>query len=362
MSSDPLAPTPAPSWLTRIGLVVTSPLLALSIADDPRQPGRAGSDLALLLLLVIACAHTRTVVAATWVGASVGFFPAATALLAVGTEALTLPLTFVVVVAVGLWAAAGKARSLGRAFDVACVAAVPLSVVELSAAVGLATSKLPWLGGARVVLASLAFAVGGAIAAAAWRRLRGPAPPPLAVVPDVLRRGRRAGWMVLFVAALALAAHVTWMTANVHLLRPLTAGGAAPQFVLPTVDDGGGLAAPRALAETAGKVVVLDFWATWCGPCLQALPELGGIQETWAKKGVEVWAINVDDAEQARRYINRLAPSLTLLFDDADVAARYGVTRFPHTLVIDKLGKVREIHEGAGTAWIAPVLERLVLE
>ncbi|MBP6632395.1 MAG: TlpA family protein disulfide reductase [Kofleriaceae bacterium] len=349
-----------PPWLVRVGLAVAAPRAALALADDPAQPGRAGSDLVRVLVLVVLAAHTRRLVGAVWLGAVGGWQLAVDGVLAALTQALTLTLAFVVVVAAVLFATTGRHRALGRAFDAACVAALPLALVELAGAAAVLASAAPVMGTARVVLASLAFAAGGALAALAWQGLRRAAAGPSELPAPVHGRGRAAGLAVLVAAALALAGQLVWIVGNADLLRPLAAGAPAPALVAPTVGPGGALGPRQDLTALRGKVVVIDFWATWCGPCLKALPSLAATQRRYAGRGVEVLAVNVDDPAEARAIIDATAAGVPLLFDDDGAAPRWGVRSYPHTVVVDGAGRVRVVHRGGDTAWLGPAIERVL--
>lgn len=93
-----------------------------------------------------------------------------------------------------------------------------------------------------------------------------------------------------------------------------------------------------------GKVVLLDFWATWCGPCLKAMPKLDVLART--HPDVVVIAINLDDAAAARTLWDERGYLIRLLADDGQVSERYGVSTIPHSVVIDRAGVVRMVARG----------------
>jgi thiol-disulfide isomerase/thioredoxin len=135
-------------------------------------------------------------------------------------------------------------------------------------------------------------------------------------------------------------------------------GDAAPGFVLPQIDPDGDLAATRSLADWHGKVVVVDFWATWCKPCVEALPDLARLDAELGERG-DVVLVNLDDPRAARTIVDRAAPGLPLLYDASGVAHRYGVQVLPHTVVIDRDGRVRAVLRGGDGGDLRSIVTRL---
>jgi thiol-disulfide isomerase/thioredoxin len=104
------------------------------------------------------------------------------------------------------------------------------------------------------------------------------------------------------------------------------------------------------LADHKGKLVVLDFWATWCGPCMQTMPLVDGVARDFADKGVELVAVNLEEQpEQIKSMLERHKLKLTVALDrDGVVAAKYAVTAIPQTVVVDRDGKVARLFVGGG--------------
>ena len=118
-------------------------------------------------------------------------------------------------------------------------------------------------------------------------------------------------------------------------------GKPAPDITLPVVANGD-TGARIQLAELRGHAVVLDFWATWCGPCALQAPILDRIARRHQKRGLVVLGVNVDDgAEIARAYATKKGLSYPIVVDEARAASgRYGVDKLPSLVVIDKQGNV----------------------
>ena len=103
-----------------------------------------------------------------------------------------------------------------------------------------------------------------------------------------------------------------------------------------------------------GKVVLVDFWATWCGPCIRAMPKLESLSRRYAGQ-VEVIAVNLDDAAKARSMFDDGGYRMTLVADDGQVSTRYGVSTIPHSVVIDREGVVRMVYRGGSSKLVADV-------
>ncbi len=337
----------SPGFVARLGLAITSPRWALTVAADRRHAGRSGSDLIVVIAIVLLATQVRGLFAAAWLGAVIGPGLGVRAGTHVVTQTLTVKLGFLVVAAIIVWLLAGSRRNLGRAFDVACVAALPLLFVELAATVivRMLELELPRIAG--VELAGVSFAWAGALIALGWR----PARLATAVVPappiEIVTRARRAGWGVLALCLVGVAVGAVSVARHLEDMRPMTSGDPAPTFALPSVGARGALGAPFALSTTRGKVTVIDFWATWCKPCLHAMPALDAIAK--AHPDVVVLAINLDDPADARALFDERGYQMTLLADDGAVSQRYGVTSIPHSVVIDRAGVVRLVARGEAT-------------
>jgi peroxiredoxin len=120
-------------------------------------------------------------------------------------------------------------------------------------------------------------------------------------------------------------------------------GKKAVEFSLPTVAG-----ETMALQSWRGKVVLLNFWATWCGPCREELPELARVQEKFRQRGLTVAAVTVDnELENIRSFLKKYDVKLQVLWDKRKkVAKAYAVEKMPSSYLIDRNGVVRFIHRG----------------
>jgi thiol-disulfide isomerase/thioredoxin len=101
------------------------------------------------------------------------------------------------------------------------------------------------------------------------------------------------------------------------------------------------------LADLRGKVVLLDFWGTWCGYCREALPTIELLHRAGHEKGLAVFGVDAEAPELARRYLAQYGYTLPSLVDQSDiVSASYRVNSWPTTVLIDRQGNVAYYGEG----------------
>jgi thiol-disulfide isomerase/thioredoxin/outer membrane lipoprotein-sorting protein len=122
-------------------------------------------------------------------------------------------------------------------------------------------------------------------------------------------------------------------------------GKPAPDFTLPGFDD-----KPVKLASLKGSVVVLDFWATWCGPCVGSLPRLDQLNKDQAPNGLKVFAVNLQEEKDAvQTFVHKQGWTLPVLLDsDGNVAKQYAAEAIPETVIVGKDGIVKKVFVGAG--------------
>lgn len=115
----------------------------------------------------------------------------------------------------------------------------------------------------------------------------------------------------------------------------------APDFTLPGADG-----RPVSLAALRGQVVMVNFWASWCGPCRQEFPVLDQLYRKYRPMGFTLVGVNVEgEADAAQQFLARTPVSFPVLFDRQNATSRnYGVSAMPTTLLIDRRGNVRWLH------------------
>jgi peroxiredoxin len=140
-----------------------------------------------------------------------------------------------------------------------------------------------------------------------------------------------AGMLVALVAALG------WVVSG-SLEEPVTkVGDKAPAFRVRT--DSGKTLTER---DFGGKLLVLNFWAAWCVPCVQEVPSLEAFQREFGPQGVVVLGVSVDtNPELYRRFIDQFGVTFETARDpEWEIAARYGTFQLPETYIIDRSGRV----------------------
>ncbi len=151
--------------------------------------------------------------------------------------------------------------------------------------------------------------------------------------------------------ALAGAAVVLWgcgpQTGSVSGVTADEENKPAPEIALPLTKG----AAPVALSSWKGKVVILDFWATWCQPCRQSIPELERTYEKYHAKGLEVVGVSVDESSSAGNIPTAVKEMgmtypVVLASDIPDIGSKYVFNGIPAMFLIDKKGRISQFVEG----------------
>lgn len=133
-------------------------------------------------------------------------------------------------------------------------------------------------------------------------------------------------------------------------------GERAPEFQLQ------GEQSTVSLADAAGKIVYLDYWASWCGPCRQSFPWMNDMQAKYGPQGLRIIAVNLDaKPEDARKFLARQPASFTLAFDPTGQTPRqFGVKGMPSSFLIGRDGAILARHMGFKEADRAELEKQIV--
>ena len=126
-------------------------------------------------------------------------------------------------------------------------------------------------------------------------------------------------------------------------LQAASLSGPAPDFTLKAMDGKN-----VKLSELAGNVVLINFWASWCGPCREEMPLLNDLHNKYEALGFTVLGVNVEEqAAPAIGFINKSPVDFPILFDSKNsVSQAYKVVAMPTTIVVDRDGNIRYEHKG----------------
>ncbi len=149
------------------------------------------------------------------------------------------------------------------------------------------------------------------------------------------------GWMTG--AGMLGAASVICVAALAGDDKIIPAGSIAPEWSLKDSSN-----KDHKLSDYKGKIVVMDFWATWCGPCKRAMPTVQKIHDEYKDKGVVVFGVNCWEQADPAQYMRQQKYTYTLLLRADDVAAKYGVGGIPAFFIIGPDGKVAFSETGFG--------------
>ena len=149
---------------------------------------------------------------------------------------------------------------------------------------------------------------------------------------------RKKNLLIVLPSALVLSGAV-FLAVGPRSPHAVKVGESAPRFDLPTLPEG----AAR-LGDFRGQVVVLNFWATWCPPCVEETPSLEKFAEQMRPEGVAVIGVSVDQDQTAlERFVLAHRLSFPVARDPAQVlSGRYGTFIFPETYILDRSGRVAE--------------------
>jgi peroxiredoxin len=145
--------------------------------------------------------------------------------------------------------------------------------------------------------------------------------------------------LVQLLILISIAAATIFLAFHSRPAQPVRVGGPAPDFTLPKL--GGG---DVSLEDYRGRVVVVNFWATWCPPCVEEMPSLVAFAEQMEPTGVAVLGVSEDyDTEALRKFVAQYGVKYPVAQDmQQRVASQYGTFKYPETYIIDKDGTIAE--------------------
>jgi len=346
---------PVAAFLVRVGTLLVSPGRALA---EIEARGRGGvGDAFVLLLLGVLCGHLAAVVRSLLMLREAAFSGTLAQLLALVGADLRPALLVVLAAGVGITLLAGRGRrdpgldiELGAACGIPYLLLSSLTEWASSPALHAVAAGAP---SSIIRLAALAWGFLLFVLALrlARRRLPGAKTAGQTAAPVEWhhrpRRARVAATILGGVLAGALTVSIVWLSHNHDAIAPVGRGTLAPDFALPRIDGTPGLVS---LHELRGKVVLLDFWARWCPPCLALRPTLHEIYTARRSQDVEFLAISSEgsmaDGEEIRAFARQHPTPYPSLLDDREVGGLYRVVSLPHLVVIGRDGVIRRVLVG----------------
>ncbi|HXU81807.1 MAG TPA: TlpA disulfide reductase family protein [Polyangia bacterium] len=323
-----------PRLPARIGALLVSPARALGDVD---RLGGGVRDALWVAVVTGVCLRLAEIERA-FIGWQAAPLAVLRQVLMVLAQQLRWPVVMGVAASVVVTVLAGRSRDPSRDSELGALAVVPFFVAK-AILVTFHLDRLlgdsPWAIEQAATVAALPWVLFGVRTA----RRRGE-PAPEAPAPSSYLGERIA--VTVFAGVLGVAV----------LLNVVTfarSGRTAPNFTLPRVDKPGKVA----LADLRGKVVLLDFWATWCQPCTMMAKPLSDLYAEFQPRGVEFVGINSDGPgvtpEEVLAHLQRHPAPYPIVMDDGEVGGRYNVVALPHMVVLDREGAVRKIFMGVTT-------------
>ncbi|HEY3358163.1 MAG TPA: TlpA disulfide reductase family protein [Polyangia bacterium] len=165
---------------------------------------------------------------------------------------------------------------------------------------------------------------------------------------DPRARARRRAVIAVAVLLALFALNGVWIARSVRGLRP--PGGAAVGAPAPTFRGATLAGGQLDLAALRGQVVLLDFWATWCAPCIAEVPTLVRVGDTLGPRGLVIVGVNIEGPSAKAAVADFVAEGgikFPIVLDDGPIASLYRVKELPHAVVIGRDGTIRRVLLGA---------------
>lgn len=156
----------------------------------------------------------------------------------------------------------------------------------------------------------------------------------------------RAGFAALLVSVVASGVFLSSYLEGQASGAAANRGTQRPEFMLNDLKN-----KPRSVGEWDGKVLVVNFWATWCPPCRKEIPQFIALQREFGDRGLQFLGIAIDDPGMVREFVQSLQLNYPILVgeqDAIDVANAYGnlIGALPYTVVVDRKGTIVLTHQG----------------
>lgn len=258
---------------------------------------------------------------------------------------LTQAIPVALAAALAIVVLAGSKREPSVDLELGCAAAIPFLVTRaVFRAVVIVVGQEP-----PIVLVQASYVVAGAwtlvlLGIAIWISQRRPRPRGPDATPSQRVRSQAMGWTAIGVLLVGLAGGAIWTARNAGTLGPVTRGAAAPDFSLPRVDGRPGM---LSLSSLRGRVVVLDFWATWCPPCLASLPMMHALARELEPKGVTFVGVDSDGPQTSPKEVTAFLAAhgapYPVVYDDGTVNERYRIKVLPTLVIVGKEGAVERV-------------------
>ncbi|MDD5462290.1 MAG: TlpA disulfide reductase family protein [Methylococcales bacterium] len=150
--------------------------------------------------------------------------------------------------------------------------------------------------------------------------------------------------LFIIVALLALGGGI--VTKELLSKTAQTSQSPLPEFNLPDVSGN-----PHSISEWQGKILIINFWATWCTPCRKEIPEFIALQEQYAARGLQFIGIAIDDQDAVKKYLTSIKINYPILIGDVtgiSLAHQLGnsIDAVPFTIIVDRQGQIVHRHPG----------------